>query len=227
MQLCSSLNILWHCLSWREREREVAQSCPTLCNPVDCSLPGSSVHGIFQARVLELVAISFSRRASQPRDWTWVSRIVGRRFTIWATREENVKECSNYHTITFISHASKVMLKILHASLQQYMYWEIPHVQAGFRKGSSYSLDHWKSKTVPEKHLLLLYWLCQSLSQCGSQQTGKFFKGWEYQTTLPASWEICMHVKKQQLELNMEQQTGFKSGKEFAKAMYCHPAYLT
>ena len=59
---------------------EVAQSCPTLCDPMDCSLPGSFVHGIFQARVLEWVAISFSRRASQPRDWTRVSR---RRFTIW------------------------------------------------------------------------------------------------------------------------------------------------
>ena len=52
-------------------------------------------------------------------------------------------------------------------------------------------------------------------------------KRWEYQTTLPASWEICMQVKKQQLELDMEQQTGSKSGKENVKAVYCHPAYLT
>ena len=51
------------------------------------ALPGSSVHGIFQVRILEWVAISFSRRSSRPRDWTWVSRIVGRCFTIWATRE--------------------------------------------------------------------------------------------------------------------------------------------
>ena len=49
---------------------------------------------------------------------------------------------------------------------------------------------------------------------------------WEYQTTLPASWEICMQVKKQQLKLDMEQQTGSKSGKEYIKAVYCHPAYL-
>ena len=55
---------------------------------------------------------------------------------------------------------------------------------------------------------------------------GKFFKKWEYQTTLPASWEICVQVKKQQLELDMEQQTGSKSGKEYVKAVYCHPAYL-
>ena len=65
---------------------EVAQSCPTLCNPMD-SLPGSSVHGILQARILEWVAISFSRGSSWPRDRTQVSCIAGRRFTIWATRE--------------------------------------------------------------------------------------------------------------------------------------------
>ena len=53
----------------------VALSCPTLCDPMDCSLPGSSVHGILQARILEWVAISFSRGSSQPRDWTLVSRL--------------------------------------------------------------------------------------------------------------------------------------------------------
>ena len=65
-----------------EVKSEVAQSCPTLCDPMDCSLPGFSVHGIFQARILEWVAISFSRKSSQPRDWTRVSLIVGRRFTV-------------------------------------------------------------------------------------------------------------------------------------------------
>ena len=66
---------------------EIAQSCPTLCDPMDCSLPGSSIHGIFQARVLEWGAIAFSRGSSQPRNRTQVSRIAGRCFTIWATRE--------------------------------------------------------------------------------------------------------------------------------------------
>ena len=56
---------------------------------------------------------------------------------------------------------------------------------------------------------------------------GKLLKRWEYKTTWPASWEICMQVKKQRLELDMEQQTGSKSGKEYVKAVYCHPAYLT
>ena len=55
---------------------------------------------------------------------------------------------------------------------------------------------------------------------------GKLLKRWEYQTTLPASWEICMQVRKQQLELNMEQQIGSKSGMEYIKAVYYHPAYL-
>ena len=54
---------------------------------------------------------------------------------------------------------------------------------------------------------------------CVSQQTGKFLKRWEYQTTRPASWEICMQVKKQQLELYIEKQTGSKSGKEYMKAI--------
>ena len=56
---------------------------------------------------------------------------------------------------------------------------------------------------------------------------GKFSKRWEYQTIWPVSWEICMQVQKQQLELDMKQQTGSKSGKEYIKAVYCHPAYLT
>ena len=62
----------------------VAQLCPALCNPMDCSLPGSSVHGILQARILEWVDIPFPRGSSQPRDWTWGFCIVGRFFTIWA-----------------------------------------------------------------------------------------------------------------------------------------------
>ena len=65
----------------------VAQSCLTLCNPMDCSLPGSSVHGILQARVLEWVAIPFSTGSSQYRDQTRVSCTAGRFFTIWAARE--------------------------------------------------------------------------------------------------------------------------------------------
>ena len=82
----------------------VAQLCPTLCNPMDCSLPGSSVHGIPQARIPEWVAISYSRGSSPPRDQTWVSYIAGRFFTIWVTREaqclyNNVKILTVLHSI--------------------------------------------------------------------------------------------------------------------------------
>ena len=68
-----------------ECESEVAQSCPTLCDPMDCSPPGSSIHGILQARILEWVAISFSRGSSRPRDRTQVSHTAGRCFNLWAT----------------------------------------------------------------------------------------------------------------------------------------------
>ena len=70
----------------------VTQSCPTLCNPMDCSLPSSTIHGILQARRLEWFAISFSRWSSRPRDWTQVSCTVGRCFTIQATREHKNKQ---------------------------------------------------------------------------------------------------------------------------------------
>ena len=68
--------------SEKESESEVAQSCPILFDPMDCSLPRSSIHGNFQARVLEWVTISFSKGSSQPRNQTQVSRIVGRHFTV-------------------------------------------------------------------------------------------------------------------------------------------------
>ena len=79
-------------------------------------------------------------------------------------KKGNAEECSNYRTVALISHASKVMLKILQARLQQYMIRELPDVQAGFRKGrgtrDQIANIHWnteKSRRVPEKHLLLLY----------------------------------------------------------------------
>ena len=82
----------------------ISQSCPTLCNPMDCSPPGSSVHGIFQARMLEWVAISFSRGSFPPRDRTWVSHIPGRCFNLWATREAR-KELYDYITTGTIKKA--------------------------------------------------------------------------------------------------------------------------
>ena len=86
--LCIPLNSLQ--LPGNSQWKRKLHRCVQFCDPMDCSLPGSSVHGILQARVLEWAAISFPRGSSQPRDWTWVSRIAGRCFNLWATRETTV-----------------------------------------------------------------------------------------------------------------------------------------
>ena len=106
-----------------------------------------------------------------PQDWK-------RSVFIPIRKKGNPKECSNYDTIALISHASKVMLNILHARLQQYMNHELPDVQAGFRIGrgnrEQIANIHWiieKVREFQKKYLFLLYWLCQSLWLCGSQQT--------------------------------------------------------
>ena len=99
------------------------------------------------------------------------------------------------------------MLKILQAWLQQYMNHELPDVQSGFRKGRG-----------TRDQITTIRWIIEKAREfqkniffCFIDYTnGKFLKIWEYQTTLPAPWEICMQVKKQQLELDMEQQTGSK-----------------
>jgi len=126
------------------------------------------------------------------------------------------------------------MLKILQAWLQWYMHRELPDVQAGFRKGrrtrGQIANIQWiieKAREFQKKHLLLFYWKPKPLIVWITTNCRKFLKRWEYQTIWPASWEICMQVKKQQLELDIEQQIGYRSGKEYIKAVYCHPAYLT
>ena len=92
-------------------------------------------------------------------------------------KKGNDKKCSNYHTIALISHASKVMLKILQTRLQEYVNCELPDVQVGFRKGSGARNQIAnicciiEKVRVPEKYPLLFYWLCQSLWLCGSPQT--------------------------------------------------------
>ena len=91
--------------------REVAQLCLTLCDHIDCSPPGSSAHGIFQAWILEWVAISFSRGSSRPRDRTWVSHIVGRRFTVQAqSRKGTFKTVGNF--VVFYSPLSHSLMGI-------------------------------------------------------------------------------------------------------------------
>ena len=125
------------------------------------------------------------------------------------------------------------MLKILQALLQQYMNCELADVQAEFRKGrgtrNQIGNIHWiieKAREFQEKFTSALLTMPKPFLWI-TTKCGKFFKRWEYQTTWPASWEICMQVKKEQLELNMEPQTGSNLGKEYVKAVYCHHACLT
>ena len=98
---------------------------------------------------------------------------------------------------------------------------EEPEIKLSTSVGSS------EKQESSRKYLFPLYWLCQSLWLCGSQQTVENLKRWEYQTTWPASWEICTQIKEQQLEVDVEEQTGSKLGKEYVKTVYCYPAYLT
>ena len=111
-------------------------------------------------KVLRSICQQIWKTQQWPQDWK-------RSVFISIQKKGNAKKCSNYCTIVLISHASKAMLKILQARLQQYVNWELPDVQAGFWKDrgtgdqiASIWLDHRKSKGSPEKHLLLLHWLC-------------------------------------------------------------------
>ena len=146
-QLHSSL-VLVSEVKWSD----VAQLCSTLCDPMDCSPPGSSVHGILQARILEWVTISFSRDLPSPG-------IEPRSPTLQADALASEPPGK--------PHASKVMLKTLHARLQYYVNQELPDIQAGFRKrlrnqrsSCQHLLDHRESKGIPEKHLPLFHRLC-------------------------------------------------------------------
>ena len=141
------------------------------------------------------------------------------------SNKRQCKEYSNYHTVALISHSSKVMLKILQARLQQYMNWELSDVHAIFTKGRG-TRDQianicWIIETREFwKNIYFCFidyvkdFVCVDHNNCG-----KFFKRWKYQTTWPASWEICMQVKKKELEPDMEQQTGSKWGMEYIKTL--------
>ena len=126
------------------------------------------------------------------------------------------------------------MIKILQARFPQYVNWELPDVQAGFRKGrgtrDQIANIHWvidKARGIPEKtSTSALLTMQKPLNVWITTNCGKFLKGWEYQATLPASWETCMQVKKQQLEQDMEQWTDSRLGKEYTKVIYSHSSYL-
>ena len=151
--------------------------------------------------------------------WTIVGKVMSVLFNMlsyWSVfipipKKGNAKERSNYCTIALISHASKVMLKILQARLQQYMNHELPDVQADFRKGKG-TRDQianicWVTEEAREfkkTSISALLTMPKPLTVWITVNCGKFWKKWEYQTW-PASWEICVQGRKQQLELDMEQ----------------------
>ena len=130
-------------------------------------------------------------------------------------------------TFALISHTSKVTLKILQARFQQYMNQELPDVQAGFKKGrrtrDQIAKICWIIKKAREfqKDIYFCFIDYAEAFDCVNQiNFGKYLKSWEYQTTLPVSGETCMQVKKQQLEMEIEQQTGSKLGKGYVKTVY-------
>ena len=126
------------------------------------------------------------------------------------------------------------MVKILQARLQQYVNHELPDVRAGFRKDrgtrgqiTNIQWIHQKAREF-QKNIYFCFIDYAKVFDCvDHNKLWKFWKRLEYQTTWSSSWETDMQVRKQQLELDMEQQTGSKEEKEYVKAVYCHPAYLT
>ena len=126
------------------------------------------------------------------------------------SKKGNANECWNYHTVALISLASKVMLKILQASLQQYVNRELPDIQAGFRKGrgtsnqiTKFAESLKKQESSRKTSISALLTMRKSLTVWITKNCGKFLKRWEYLTPWCASWETCMQVRKQQLELDV------------------------
>ena len=126
------------------------------------------------------------------------------------------------------------MFKILQARFQQYVNHELPDVQAGFRKDrrtrDQIANIHWIIKKASEfqKNIYLCFNDYTKDFDCVSHnELWKILQKIGIRDHQTGSWEICIQVKKQQLEQDMEQQTGSKSGKEYVKVVYCHPAYLT
>ena len=152
-------------------------------------------------------------------------------------KKGNVKKCSNYHTIALFSHASKAVLKILQARLQQYINRELPDVQAVFRKGrgtrDQIENIRWiigKAKEFQKNIYFYFIDYAKAFNCVDHNKLWKILKEMgipDHLTCFLRNLETCMQVRKQQLELDMEQQTGSKLVKEYIKAVSCHPTYLT
>ena len=163
-------------------------------------------------KVLNSICQQIWKTQQWPQDWKTPVFII-------IPKKSNAQNCSNNHTSELISHARKIILKILHVRLQQYVNQELPNVQARLEKveepeiklptstGSPIKQENSRKTFTPLTTVKpLTVWITTNCE--------KFLKRWDYQITLPACWEICMQVKKQHLDLDIEQWTGSKSGKE-------------
>ena len=161
-----------------------------------------------------------------PQDWK-------RSVFIPIPKKGKAKECSNYRTIALISHASKVMLKILQARLKQYVNCTLPDIQAGFRKGrkarDQIANIRWiiqKSKRVSIKFYFCFIDYAKAFDCVDHKKLWKILQEIgtpDYLTCVLRN----LYVGQEATELDIEQQTGSKLGKKYVKAVYCHPAYLT
>ena len=148
-------------------------------------------------------------------------------------KKDNAKECSNYRIAAVLSHASKVMLKILQARLQQYVIREIPDVQDGFRKGRG-TRDQianicWiieKAREFQKNIYFCFIDYAKAIDYVNHNKLWKILKGMDIPDHLTCLLRN-LYAGQEKTELDMEQLTGSKSGKEYIKAVYCHPAYLT
>ena len=146
-------------------------------------------------RRLDNASLLFENRKKEPQEgnaggWRLLKAGKGNRQILFQNFQKKKKH----------SHADLLILAPYMKLIFRLMTTRTGQLESGllWDTNCQHMLDHQKRKKVPEKHLFLLYWLCQSLW---------LWKRWEYQTTWPASWEICIQVRKQQLELDMEQQT--------------------
>ena len=154
-----------------------------------------------------------------------VATVLERSLFIPILKKGNTKECSRYHTVVLISHASKVMFRILQARFQKYVNWELPDTQARFWRGRGTRdeianiVSSWRKQGSSRKTSASLIRL-KSLTVWITTNCGKFLKRWEYQTTLP----VYLNILYAEQEATMDWLT---IRKEYNKAVYCHPAYLT
>ena len=168
-----------------------------------------------------------SRRSSQPRDRTRVS-------CIFYTGRQILYQLCHLEITTHSSLFIKITLIWCLCPVRRY-WWVLTHLifpaTVGYRKYSTLILQMKKLRQerliISQGHTSASLTLLKPLTMWITTNCGKFLKSWEYQTSLLASWETCMQVKKQQLESDMEQMTSSKLGKEYIEVVYSHPAYLT